>query len=315
MTREIKEIATNLVDGKLLRSLPIIAGLLAVFMLISYVLTFSALPLSESPGAWGEFGDYIGGVLNPVISLFTLMVAISLWSLQKKELKATQNALVKQASLQTFFSLLAQHRELVNSVQLNADKHEWLPNGVGLFKPLYEGRSAFSAVVSALTPRDLGDIEERIIAELSNDFEFTTASEDSFKSQLLFACWYEGNPCGLLGLEKQYFPTALEMSFGHIFRSIFQILKFAYQADGLCASERHDLVNYLRAQMSEDEFVLFALSSLTKIGQKSRGISIAFNFFENRMNTIEWAKPMQRLLSSSKENLEFSKSMNFSLVE
>lgn len=315
MKSEPKDAAADTADGTLLRTLPIIAGLLALFMLGSYALTFSALPFTESPGAWGEFGDYMGGVLNPVISLFTLMVAISVWSLQKKELKATQNALVKQASLQTFFSLLAQHRELVNSVQLTADKDVWHPNGVGLFKPLYEGRSAFSVVVSALVPRQIGEVSERTIEEWSNDFKFTTASKDSFQSQLLFACWYEGNPCGLGGLEDQYFPAALEMSFGHIFRSIFQILKFAYQADGLSASERHDLVNYLRAQMSEDEFVLFALSSLTKIGEKSRGISIAFDFFENRMNTIEWAKPMQRLLSSSNENLEFAKSMNFSLVE
>ena len=132
-----------------------------------------------------------------------------LLSLQKKELKATQNALVKQASFQTFFSLLEQHRELVNSVQLNADKNVWLPNNAGLFKPLYEGRSAFSVVVSVLDPRERSDINDQVITDWSNDFEFTTASEDSFQSQLLFACWYKGEPCGLLGLEEQCFPAAL----------------------------------------------------------------------------------------------------------
>lgn len=315
MTREIKEIATNLADGKLLRSMPIIAGLLALFMLISYVLTFSALPLSESPGAWGEFGDYIGGVLNPVISLFTLMVAISVWSLQKTELKETRSALQRQVALDNLFSLLQQHRELVNTVRLRATG---FLNAIELAEERYEGRDAFSAVVRSLKNDNRGDHLEDIQRKWASDYRLTVASEDSFVPQLWFACWYQGDPCGLMDVEKESpFKNSLEASFGHIFRSIYQTLKFIYHLDSEMFSDKIklDLVNYLRAQMSEDEFVLFALSALTEVGSKSRAIAIAFDFFQKRMtNSDKWAETMRKLFVPNSDNVAWAKSKGYERV-
>lgn len=41
-----------------------------------YVYRFSATEISSSPSDWGSFGDYIGGLINPIISLATLIVTI-----------------------------------------------------------------------------------------------------------------------------------------------------------------------------------------------------------------------------------------------
>ena len=79
-----------------LHRLPVIAGVLALLLIIGYVLTFKALPAGENPTAWGTFGDYMGGLLNPLISLFTLMVAMQVWTLQKTELLETRKAIEKQ---------------------------------------------------------------------------------------------------------------------------------------------------------------------------------------------------------------------------
>ena len=315
MILDKKTLQTKPSDGKLLRALPIAAGCLALGMCGSDWLAFKELPFTESPGAWGEFGDFIGGVLNPVISLFTLTVAISVWSLQKKELKATQNALVKQANLQTFFSLLAQHRELVNSVLLTADENRYVFGGMVRLAPQYDGRSAFSAVLTALEPRPQEDFSKKVVDEQSNALKFTPVA-DSFRHQMLFAAWYHGQDCGLSGYEDPYFLAPLEMAIGHIFRSITQILKFSYHADGLNSSERLDLVSYLSAQMSEDEFLLFGLVCLMRIGRHARGVSIAFDFFKHRMNSVEWAKSMKLLLDGSREeNLEFAKQLGFEPVK
>ncbi len=57
----------------------------------------------------GLAGDYFGGFMNPLISLFTLLVAVLVWRLQTKELKATTAALSQQtqtSELQRFENTL-----------------------------------------------------------------------------------------------------------------------------------------------------------------------------------------------------------------
>ncbi|OYT93362.1 MAG: hypothetical protein CFE43_03705 [Burkholderiales bacterium PBB3] len=291
---------------------PLIAICAALLLLALYLVPIS-YPLQKRSDAWGQFGDFMGGLLNPLISLLTLFVAVAVWRLQKKELQETNIAFIKQNTQQTFFNLLQQHRELVNGVELTADHQHW--HQEGMLKAKYTGRSAFAIVVSTLSQEDRGNFTPDIVATSTKSEKFTCASTTSFESQLMFSCWYIGKTSNLLTSNTRPFPNALEMSFGHIFRSIFQILKFAAHAPGLTVAERRDLVNYLRAQMSEDEFVLYALSSLTQIGEKSRAVSIVFDFFENRMQTLKWASPMLDLLSQTDKNLEFAQQNGFSPLE
>jgi uncharacterized membrane protein len=41
-----------------------------------YILQFGNRPLSSDPQTWGTFGDYIGGLINPVIGILTLIITI-----------------------------------------------------------------------------------------------------------------------------------------------------------------------------------------------------------------------------------------------
>lgn len=59
-----------------------------------YFLSFGSTISSEHE-RWGQFGDFLGGILNPLTSFFTLLVAILVWSLQKKELAATRDELIE----------------------------------------------------------------------------------------------------------------------------------------------------------------------------------------------------------------------------
>ncbi|WP_299178980.1 hypothetical protein [uncultured Chryseobacterium sp.] len=43
-------------------------------VIIPYVSKFSNLDISNSPENWGPFGDYIGGILNPIIGILNLIV-------------------------------------------------------------------------------------------------------------------------------------------------------------------------------------------------------------------------------------------------
>ena len=49
--------------------------------------------LSKENNAWGTFGDYVGGILNPVIAFGALYLIAETYKLQKIELEKTTELL------------------------------------------------------------------------------------------------------------------------------------------------------------------------------------------------------------------------------
>jgi len=82
--------------------------------------------LSEKNDDWGTFGDYVGGILNPVIAAFAFYLIRETYKLQIKASDA-QNDQVKLAALTallnsnlTRIGLLKSERiELLNEIQVN----------------------------------------------------------------------------------------------------------------------------------------------------------------------------------------------------
>ncbi|KFF09133.1 hypothetical protein IX38_01040 [Chryseobacterium luteum] len=54
----------------------IIALIAIILPVIFYVVNFYEYNRSTDPSDWGVFGDYIGGVLNPIISFLTLIITV-----------------------------------------------------------------------------------------------------------------------------------------------------------------------------------------------------------------------------------------------
>lgn len=55
-----------------------IAILAAISVIAIYTYKFSGNGLSSSPEAWGQLGDYMGGLLNPILSLINICVFVML---------------------------------------------------------------------------------------------------------------------------------------------------------------------------------------------------------------------------------------------
>ena len=55
---------------------------------IVYFLWFKAwlnFHLSKNPEVWGQFGDFVGGVLNPILSFITVVILIITTIYQQKQ--------------------------------------------------------------------------------------------------------------------------------------------------------------------------------------------------------------------------------------
>lgn len=50
--------------------------ILAIVTIGLYVFNFNKSPLSSDPSDWGTFGDYIGGILNPILGITNIIVLI-----------------------------------------------------------------------------------------------------------------------------------------------------------------------------------------------------------------------------------------------
>ncbi len=71
--------------------------------------------LSDNNTDWGTFGDYIGGILNPVIAAFAFYLIAKTYELQKIELESTRKLLEVSTNAQKDQINLAALTALVNS--------------------------------------------------------------------------------------------------------------------------------------------------------------------------------------------------------
>ncbi|THF66629.1 hypothetical protein E6C76_07340 [Pseudothauera nasutitermitis] len=105
---------------------------------VTYIYWFAIHPpggssLSTDTEIWGQFGDFIGGVLNPVVATGAFcLLAISV-GIQKRELEATRDVMTKQSETlkqqafeSTFFSLLDQLKD--SNHRLSELAERWPPS-------------------------------------------------------------------------------------------------------------------------------------------------------------------------------------------
>lgn len=287
--------------------------------------------LANDQAQWGTFGDFIGGTLNPLISFFTLIVAINVWGLQKSALKLqklelaeTRQAIKDQTFDQFFMSVLASHRAMSEQVSI--------PNPY-ISNSLLTGKAAIDAYLKDVSdyeiafesnknlarnhrlrgyPDNLTDVAINITLtdELNEKFKVWKFPIDWPLPRMAYFCtnYYQKKLTITDNLIVENSSKAFENLFGHIFRSTYQILKlideqFCEPADKKIARR---YVNLLRAQMSESEFVFFALSALTLDGQKSWARSVRLNFFEDRLQNSSWTKSLSTVFEAAPKNIEIA---------
>lgn len=268
----------------------------------------------------GPIGDWFGGLLNPLVALMALIGLAHSVKVQRKAMKDAKDNFAEQLSLgqrqatrDTFFDLLTLRGEAVASVS-------WTD---GVEK--VAGRQAMKAILLELKRQT--ETSVTTTAYFSPDQLVRWGVPDATPARVLpylglFAASYSHDVQALKDAlqDSPYEPSDnpllnLESELGHVFRATFQILKFVYTAD-LTDGQKFDLVNYLRAQMSEYEFALYALSACTKIGEKSRAAATTFDLFENRLKPLAWMSAIAELFDPKiPANVFFCRGLGYIPIE
>jgi hypothetical protein len=251
---------STIFDWRWLLAIPLLIAALAILI---YAWTFSHLPHNQDPGAWGTFGDYFGGLLNPVVSTLTLFVAVAVWQLQREaialqrsELEETRAVLAEQAQTgtqqreeQRFFDFLNIYLRTVDSITWRGDEG----------RDYYKGREA-------IRQWSHDRLEERghcaTSSFLKNGLENTYTKDEGF----LIRNWPKKEHI------RDDFTKEVDFLYPY-FRTVFRLLS---DADQLFKDES-DLYRYMklfRAQLSDEELQALALNVwLTKPGIKMRPIA------------------------------------------
>lgn len=223
---------------------PYLVGIVFICLVLAYTVAFISFGWSKSPEAWGQLGDYIGGILNPIVALCALVALVVSIQLQKAELAATRAELASAKSVaeeqaktaeqqrreQRFFDVLRLYQETLRSIEFERATE----NG-----PLsYSGKGAFQYITSSRYRTTVGGVQRNNIPTL-----------------------LIGNS-PLSETEKQEFAAAIEQwasLLDHYFRVIFLLLREAAPTLG---ADHIRYVKYLRAQLSKDELQLLAINML-----------------------------------------------------
>ncbi|EGQ8454128.1 putative phage abortive infection protein [Vibrio parahaemolyticus] len=214
---------------------------------------------------WGQYGDFMGGVLNPILSFVAIMGVLVTIVIQHNELKETRkefkrsaDALDKQSkSLNTqnfesaFFNLLELHSEIVNSQLFTEDTDSKNVVGKKCFNTYY-----FKFIDNAL---NIKEVATSIPSEKLIEYSYKTFDKKSKKNL------------------EQYL------------RNLYSTLRFVEKSDVLNKEYYYEM---FKAQLSGFELALIFYDGLFGIDQGSKRLIERSSLLEN-ISTIMLVSPSQ----------------------
>lgn len=259
----------------------LIVGSIITLVLLLYFSNFH-VSVSVENGDWGTFGDFFGGILNPVIASFALYWLITSVNLQIQELKKTNDALEttvetaqrqqNQVSIQNFeslfFQLLSTQNNITNNIQAGSS---------GTFIKL---------VGKELQNRELKESTLNYVKKFSMPERPAQKGKESIKDQIIFYKVFVNQPW------EFFYNKAVDDYFGSYFRTTFQIIKIIDQNEFLISlkenrndqfsKEQKKYFDIFRAQLSSYELEAIFFNCLSSHGNKKfKGLIEKYGLFEH----------------------------------
>ena len=215
--------------------------------------------------ALGPWGDFFGGVANPILTFLTFgAVLYTLW-LQQQELSLTRQELSRSATAleaqidasksqrneNSFFQLMALHNDIVNAIDLQSKG-----------KPTQSGRDCFNTFYTRLT-------------NIYRTIEITgSISKNERIARAYASFWNDHQP-----------------ELGHYYRFLYRFFLFTTRT----FPNDDFYVNLLRAQLSDQELLMLFYNALSPQGSSFKDMIETWALLDNM--------PSSKLLAPDHHNL------------
>lgn len=232
----------------------IIAALTAIMITVSL---FIVNPGSGDGNNYGQWGDFFGGLLNPILTFLTFMGLLITIIMQQKELRETREELKRSASAleiqnannekhkfeEVFFHMLSFHEKIVSDIRITSPTR-YIAEGQ------FAGRECFEYMVKYLNYEiDEGLRRKNISREAEKSI--SDAIRLDIIEQAYARFWKEHNS-----------------KLGHYFRFLYNMLRFI---DNNPHMERIH-IRLIRAQLSDAEMIMIFYNAITGPGQNFRNL-------------------------------------------
>lgn len=205
----------------------------------------------------GEFGDFFGGVLNPLLTFLTFMGLLITIVLQHTELRESreefsrsadaleaQNRSIERQNFEaTFFQMLTLHNSIVSSIDLQG-KDGMVTTGRDCFRVFYTRLTKLYREKQEKAPRAAAGSE----ADLAK-----------------------------VSMAYREFWRDHQLELGHYFRYLYNVIRFVKESG--VGSARY--LRLIRAQLSDQELLLLFYNCLSPQGEKFRELVEEFSLLDN----------------------------------
>lgn len=193
-------------------------ALMSIATVAVYIANFVGQPVASDGGAWGEFGDYIGGLLNPTVAFAALLLLYRSITLQKKELADTRDVLAQQSESARLQAELSGYTAAISACQdqvqiLQGQRQFYLQQ---LMNHMAHGSAIFGVDGAGLnfdgTLAAMGKLQAEIAEEMRSKAFYERRLRKTLGEQGLGGHHSEDNQkveAPLLGNESQLFPPGV----------------------------------------------------------------------------------------------------------
>lgn len=295
---------------------------LAIFLFFGLLVIyyFNIFPLNETKkGEWGTFGDFIGGTLNPLFALFSLLAIIYTIKIQTQELELSREELEATRKELEGSRIAQQEQSESLKLQNEATKVQMFENTFFKLLDLYKDTKKdlyFEKIGWSLDKESFTFLETTDCPFILSTHKREFSEEGQiFSDSAIFAYLQSIHIINSKSKEtiNELYPSfhlKLEKYIGKYFSTIYQILKFIKNSN-LNDSLRY--AHFLRSQFSQMEFEVLFYHCSSDIGiLKFKPLLEEYEFFEH-LNFREYFKQKDILKYNNKvfgKNEEFLKKYN-----
>ncbi|NSL55903.1 putative phage abortive infection protein [Uliginosibacterium aquaticum] len=237
-------------------------GILAVYLWEFGTVLGPADGYEKAYSAFGQFGDYFGGVLNPLLAFFNIALIVYY----------QKSSIAKSADKDIVFRMLDLQSKIVSSFEVRT-KHKRKSDG--------DTQPEHQAKVEPSESEEIEEVNSGLRAfwvfekEVKTRYQrqkieiSATTQERLAKLHETYSLYYHGF------FRKQYL--------GHYFRNLYHIFKTIDESEAFSREEKYKYAKIVRAQMSHLELKLLYLNCCLDDG-------IEFKKYVARYEILEWIK-------------------------
>lgn len=280
----------------------VLPGAFSLLCIGAYFINFRDNPAGQ-PDAWGQFGDFFGGMINPIVGMITIILLVKTFRAQQEELRSqleqaqeSGDALKRQAQAtalqsfeQTLFAWFGNYKQIIHSLSYQRPRDEDDDERPGPLVGLAAVKFWASTIRFRVLPPQHSEGEYFWMMRKKVDPSALTEEQINRAAVILLEKWTD-------------LMTKQSAELGPALRTLYGIFKWiSTRPPELLSSDMKRLYSgVIRAQLTDHELQLLFYNGLSRRGEAFVTYANEFALFDNLDNPNDFRVAILLLSNSNR---------------